>query len=135
MNPVTKIYLEKGATFIMETTQLNGIDLSNRETFAELKENAKIYVKESVSTNLKQECNSIFEIKLKGKESSAQIVSRSVATGNSKMKFTSKVIGEEKCFGHIECDAIIQDGAQVVSIPEISAKNQPQLVYISCAKR
>lgn len=124
MNPTTKIFLDENATLIMETTQLNGVDLSNRETYAELKKGAKLLVKESVSTNLKQECNSNFEIYLKGEKSSAQIISRSVATDNSKMKFVSKVVGECECFGHIECDAIIQDGAEVISIPEIVAKNE-----------
>ena len=124
MNPTTRIYLDENSTLTMETTQLNGVDLSNRQTFAEIKKGAKLLIKESVSTNLKQECNSGFEIYLKGDKSSVQIVSRSVATNNSKMKFVSKVVGEKDCFGHIECDAIIQDCAEVVSIPEIVAKHE-----------
>ena len=121
MSPTTKLYLEKNSSFTMETTQIKGIDLSERETFAELEDNAKLVVKESVSTNLKQVCNSLFEVLLKGNNSSVHLTSRSVATDNSKMKFASRVIGKNECFGHVECDAIIQDGAEVISIPEIQA--------------
>ena len=40
------------------------------------------------------------------------------------MKFVSKVVGENESFAHVECDAIIQDCAEVTSIPEIVAKHE-----------
>ena len=51
------------------------------------------------------------------------MTSRSVATEDSKQEFCSKVTGNQKCFGHVECDAIIKDNAKVIAIPEIVANN------------
>lgn len=121
MNPNTKIYLEEGSSFIMETHQLNGIDDSDRKTYAEVLKNANLIIKESISTNLKQVCKTDFEVRLKGEKSSCHITSRSFATDNSEQAFTSKLVGEKECFGHVECDAIIDDMAKVTSTPEISA--------------
>ena len=33
------------------------------------------------------------------------------------------ISGNTKCFGHVECDAIIMDRAKVIAIPEIDANN------------
>ena len=37
--------------------------------------------------------------------------------------FLSKIIGNNECTGHTECDAIIMDGASVSAIPELTANN------------
>jgi Fe-S cluster assembly scaffold protein SufB len=44
-----------------------------------------------------------------------------VAKDESKQVFHFKLCGYGKCRGHIQCDSIIMDQAQVSSIPEISA--------------
>jgi Fe-S cluster assembly scaffold protein SufB len=36
-------------------------------------------------------------------------------------KFVSNVNGNNLCFGHVECDAIIKDSGRVIAIPEITA--------------
>ena len=38
-------------------------------------------------------------------------------------EFSSDVVGNSKCFGHVECDAIIKDDAKVIAIPKIIANN------------
>ncbi len=56
-----------------------------------------------------------------GEDSSADIVSRSVARDNSRQKFVSDMIGKSRCFGHVECDGILMDSARIVSSPRIDA--------------
>ena len=60
-------------------------------------------------------------VTLDGEDCSVQVTSRSVATENSTQKFISNVIGNTKCFGHVECDAIIKDNGKVIAKPEITA--------------
>jgi len=49
------------------------------------------------------------EIILSGENSRANMISRSVMKGNSKQTFYATMDALAKCFGHIECDAIIID--------------------------
>ena len=44
--------------------------------------------------------------------------------------FCSNVIGQNECFGHVECDGILIDNANIISIPKIDAQNnQASLVH------
>ena len=55
---------------------------------------------------------------------------RSIATDYSVQEFKSNIVGEEKCYGHVECDAIIMDHGQVKAIPQIDAKSvDAQLIH------
>ena len=65
----------------------------------------------------------VFEVELKGENSSTKVTSRSVATDDSVQEFVSNVIGNNVCFGHVECDAIIKDNARVIAEPKIIANN------------
>ena len=51
------------------------------------------------------------------------LISRSVAKGHSRQKFVSSIIGNTKCAGHSECDAIIMDAGRVVAKPELTANS------------
>ena len=62
-------------------------------------------------------------VELNGENSSAQIVSRSVAKNSSSQLFHPKAIGKNLCKAHIQCDSIIMDQAQIRSIPEIDARH------------
>lgn len=119
LNPKTIIHLEKGANFIMETMQLGGVSHSDRETIVDINDNATLDVRESILTTDEQVANTSFMVELNGKNSHVNVVSRSVAKNKSKQKFMSTVNGNNKCFGHVECDAIIFDEAQVSSIPAL----------------
>ena len=123
MNPVTKIYLEEGAVFTMDTAQIKGVDSTLRETDVELGAGAKLYVVEKLMTHDKQSAESNMKIEMNGDGSSAQIVSRSVAKGESKQIFHPRAIGNSKCHAHVQCDSIIMDHAEVSSIPEINARH------------
>src|SRR5699024_10412693 len=85
--------------------------------------NAKLTVVERLLTNRKQEAHSIIDVELVGADSSAQIISRSVAQDDSVQVFNLNLIGLNRCSGHIECDSIIMDNGHVSSIPEITAKH------------
>ncbi len=123
MNPTTVAVLGKGAYMEMETAQIKGVDSTVRKTSAKLAEGATIVVKEKIMTHGKQYAETEFEVDLDGEGSGAHVVSRSVATGESKQKFISRINGNKPCSGHTECDAIIMDSASVVAIPEITANH------------
>ena len=83
----------------------------------------KIYVVEKLMTHDNQKAESNMAVYMKGEDSSAQIISRSVAKGSSTQVFHPRAVGEAKCHAHIQCDSIIMDEAQVRSIPEIDARH------------
>lgn len=123
LNPTTNIIMEEASEFEMETYQLGGVTYSNRITKAKLKDNAKLLVTEKILTTDTQTAITRFTANLVGKNASVNIVSRSVAKDNSKQKFISNVIGNNECFGHVECDGIILNNAVIESTPKIVAKD------------
>ena len=123
MNPKTVIEIEEGGYMEMETTQIKGIDSTDRITTARLDKDAKLVIHESLMTHGKQYARTDFTIDLNGENSSTNVVSRSVAKENSRQEFFSNINGNNKCTGHTECDAIIMDNARVKAIPEINANH------------
>ena len=102
---------------------IKGIDSTNRITKATLGAGATVIVREKIMTHGKQFAKTDFEVDLNGENSSANIVSRSVAKEESEQVFYAKMNGNNKCNGHSECDAIIMDNATVKAIPEITANS------------
>lgn len=123
LNPVTEVYLKEGSSLEMETAQIKGVDSTIRTTKGELQANTNLVITEKIMTHGSQTAKTLFEVNLNGENASTHVKSRSVATENSNQEFASKVYGNSKCFGHVECDAIIKDKARVLAIPEISANN------------
>ena len=121
LNPITEVYLDNGSYMLMETTQLGGVSYSQRKTIAEVSDNAKLVIKEKILTSENQQANTNFDVLLTGQNSSCEVTSRSVAKGQSNQEFISKVTGNNLCFGHVECDAIIMDNSKIISTPEIVA--------------
>ena len=124
LNPVTKITIDDGGTMTMNTTQIGGVDYSNRKTLATLKSNALLEVNEKILTDRFNVAKTDFKVNLLGENSKCNIVSRSVAKGESEQIFKSNLVGKNLCFGRVECDAILLDNAVVVSVPKISAMNK-----------
>ena len=123
LNPLTEVYLKDGAILEMDSAQIKGVDSTIRTTKGVLEGNSSFIVTEKIMTHGEQFAKTIFEVELNGEGASTKVTSRSVATDNSKQEFCSKVTGNTKCFGHVECDAIIKDAAKVIAIPEIVANN------------
>jgi len=123
LNPVTEAYLDEGAEMTMEMVQIKGVDDTTRTTVAKLKENAKLVVRERLMTHGDQRAISTYEVFLEGKDASADVVSRSVAKGDSFQKFDAKIIGDAPCYGHTECDSIIMDNGKILAVPGLQANH------------
>lgn len=123
LNPVTKIYVGENSVFTLETTQISGVDSTERDNYIELADNAKLFVTEKLMTDEKQSAVSNMDVELSGENSSARIVSRSVGKGKSKQVFHPRAIGSNMCHAHIQCDSIIMGNAEISSIPEINARH------------
>lgn len=123
LNPITEVYLKNGSTLEMDSVQIKGVDSTDRITKAVLEDNTNLVISEKIMTHGNQFAKTLFDVTLKGENSSTHVTSRSVATENSKQEFISKVQGDSKCFAHVECDAIIKDNACVKSTPEVTANN------------
>ena len=123
LNPVTEVHMEDGSTMEMEMVQIKGVDSTERTTIAELKENAKLIVRERLMTHGQQQAGSIYKVDLKGDGSSADVVSRSVARDDSYQKLDLCIIGNAACSGHTECDSIIMDNGRILAVPSLEANN------------
>lgn len=121
MNPTTIVNVEENGYVEMELAQIRGIDSTDRNTESTLQKNATLIVKEKLMTHGTQYAKTNFLVNLDGEDSSANVVSRSVAKEQSKQLFVSKIVGNNKCAGHTECDAIIMDDASVSAVPELTA--------------
>ncbi len=123
MNPTTVVNLGKNARMEMETTQIAGVDDTDRKTSCVLAEGASLVVREKIMTTGKQRAETYFNADLNGAGSSCNIVSRSVAKDESFQNFVSRLNGNAACTGHTECDAIIMDSASVTASPQLTANN------------
>lgn len=123
LNPQTIINLKSGATLEMETVQIEGVDSTIRETSAYLEDNSSLIISEKVMTHDNQFAKTIFNVDLNGENSSVHVTSRAISKNSSIQEFYSNVNGNTKCFGHVECDAIIMDNAKVIATPKIVANS------------
>ena len=123
LNPGTEVYMEENSCMEMEMVQIEGVDSTNRTNSAELAAGAKLIVRERLLTHGSQNAESTYNVNLNGEDTSADVVSRSVAKDTSKQTFNSKIVGNAKCSGHTECDAIIMDDAKIFAIPGLIANN------------
>lgn len=124
LNPITRIYQKENSNMEIETLQLGGVTSSKRKTYANLNDNAKLFIQENILTTDSQTASTVFKVNLKGKNSSVEVVSHSVARGDSFQEFRSDLVGENEAFGHVECDGILLDNARIVSLPMIDAKDK-----------
>lgn len=123
LNPVTNLFLAEGAHMEMDTVQIEGVDATKRVTKANLLADSTLVIKEKLLTSGKQTAATDYEINLNGKGAGVNLISRSVAKGESTQEFLSKINGNTECQGHSECDAIIMDNATVTAIPIVKANH------------
>ena len=123
LNPTTIVHMEEGSYCEMEMTQIKGVTSTIRETEANVGKDSKLVITEKLMTHDNQHATSNITANLNGKNSTLQIVSRSVAKNDSTQSFHPIAVGNEKCKAHIQCDSIIMDNARVASIPEIQANH------------
>lgn len=123
INPQTHIIAEENSYIEMDTVQLKGVDSTKRISSAKLADGATVVIKEKIMTHGDQYAETSFDVDLDGAGSSAKLISRSVARDASKQLFRSKLCGNNACYGHSECDAIIMDNGIVAAEPEIIAND------------
>ena len=123
MNPRTEVYIGEGSSVEMEMVQIKGVDDTRRDTVAKLEKGARLVVHERLLTHGDQKAESGYTVELNGENSSADVVSRSVAKEQSYQIYRSRIVGNALSNGHTECDAIIMDSARVVAIPELEAND------------
>ena len=123
MNPTTIVNIEDGGYMEMETAQIKGIDSTKRVTRATLASGATLVIHEKIMTHGSQTAETDFSVDLNGEDSGANVISRSVAKGNSRQKFVSMINGNNRCSGHTECDAIIMENGKVSALPELTANH------------
>ena len=121
LNPTTKVFMEKNAHAEMELTQLGGVDEAKRSNEATLGEGSVLLMTERVMTDNSQTAESKNEFTLSGTDSKANIISRSVVKGDSRQDFFVNLTAHARCYGHIECDAIIMDNGKSQTIPALKA--------------
>ena len=107
----------------MDTVQLRGVDSTLRKTDAVLDENARMIVRERIMTDESEYARTEFEVTLKGEDSGVDLISRSVAKGNSHQEFVSCIHGMNRCTGHSECDAILVGNGRVNAAPSLEASH------------
>ena len=53
-----------------------------------------------------------------------------MAQDESRQVFYPRMIGEARCFGHVQCDSILMGNAKIKSIPAIAAESpDAQLIH------
>ena len=123
IDPVTDAYLKEDSYLEMDTVQLRGVDRTTRSTSAVLEKGAKIVVRERIMTDGDEDAVTKFKVELNGEDCGADVVSRSVARGNSHQAFYSVIEGNARCTGHSACDAILADNGRVDAQPALNAAN------------
>lgn len=123
MNPKTVVHLKENAWMEMETTQIKGIDSTVRVTGGDLAKGAHLEIREKIMTHGRQYAKTDFSVDLNGEDCSCNLISRSVAKGESKQEFFSVMNGNAACAGHSECDAIIMEQGHVSACPRLTANH------------
>lgn len=123
INPRTYAELGEDASMEMDTVQIKGVDSTKRVTAAVLGPRATLVIKEKIMTHGSQTAETDFTVDINGEDAGVNLISRSVAKGESTQVFRSVINGNTRCTGHSECDAIIMDNGRVSAIPELTANN------------
>lgn len=133
LNPVTELTLEEGASALLEMVQIKGVDSTNRVTKADLKKGASLVVRERLMTHGEQSAVSMYDVALNGENSSADVVSRSVARDKSYQKLDLAIKGNAPSSGHTECDSIIMDEGKILAVPSLEANNTEAMLVHEAA--
>ena len=114
----------------METVQIRGIDSTVRKTKVVCGKDAEAVITERLLTHGRQHAESDMEIELDGENSRGRVISRSVAQDESQQIFHPIVVGNNQCFGHVQCDSIIMGRAKIESVPALTANStEAQLIH------
>ena len=124
IDPQTEVYLGPDSYLEMDTVQLGGVSSSVRKTRGTVGDRATLIIKERLLTDGDETATTDFEVEMNGEDSGVNLISRSVARGDSYQAYRSNIIGNAKCTGHSECDAILSENGRVDASPELVANNR-----------
>ena len=130
IDPVTEVFMDEESYLEIDSVQLGGVDKTLRQTKAKLSSKATLVIKERILTDGDEEARTEFEVELNGEDAGVNLISRSVAKGNSLQAYQSNIIGNTKCYGHSECDGIIAEHGRVDASPKLVANSEDaQLIH------
>lgn len=121
IDPVTDAELAEDSTLEMDTVQISGVDMTTRTTRAKLGTRSKLIIRERLMTDGNETAKTDFEVTMEGEDSGVDLISRSVAKGDSYQEYHSVIRGNCRCTGHSECDAILVGNGKVNAAPELYA--------------
>ena len=128
-NGIHRFFISKNARVRYEEKHVGigegtGQRIINPQTYIEMAEDSYMEMDTvQIKTHGVQHAETYFTVDLDGEDSSADLVSRSVARGESHQYFRSIINGNNRCAGHSECDAIIMDHGTVSAVPELTAND------------
>lgn len=122
-DPVTEVFLKEDSVLEMDTIQLGGVSSTIRKTSGTVGDRARLVVRERIMTDGNETARTDFDVVLEGEDSGADLISRSVAKGDSYQEFNSCIRGHNRCTGHSECDAILADNGTVNASPSLEASH------------
>ena len=122
INTQSEFVLSEGAVCQVTSEQIGGVDNAERDTVATLDKNSVFTVRERLLTDGDNTVDTNFVVYLNGENSKTDVVSRSVARGDSIQRYTSRIEGATVCTGHTECDAILAENGAVEAAPCLVAK-------------
>lgn len=121
IDPVTEAELGEDSVLEMDTAQIGGVDKTLRKTAAKVGKGARLIIRERILTEREQNAATDFSVELNGDGSGVELISRSVARDSSHQEYHSVIIGNARCTGHSECDAILSGNGTVDAAPELRA--------------
>lgn len=121
IDTVTDAFLLEDSILEMDTVQIGGVDSTVRKTTARLAARARLTIHECILTEKDETAETDFAVSMDGEDSAANLISRSVARGRSRQEYHSRILGNCRCSGHSECDAILADQGTVNASPELFA--------------
>lgn len=121
IDPVTHVELDEDSVLEMDTLQISGVDQTTRKTTGSLGARAKLIIHERIMTDGNETAKTDFNVEMNGEDSGVDLISRSVAKGNSYQEYHSVISGNCRCTGHSECDAILAGNGRVNAAPELYA--------------
>lgn len=121
INTESEFILSEGSSAHVDSEQLGGVDDAFRDTIATVGKDAVFTVRERLLTNGDNHVDTNFTVYLNGENSKTDVVSRSVARGNSTQKYISRIEGNAVSTGHTECDAILAENGKVDAAPCLAA--------------
>jgi len=129
VRPRTVAYVEENGEFV--NYYISYTEVSSLQTYPKviLNDNAKAHMYSLIIGKNSAKYDVGCKVILKGKNSSAEIISRAIALEESEIITRAKIIGKNCSKGHIECFGLIEsEKAKVSTYPILISKNQEAML-------